>query len=42
MKTELVLSGKARQVFRYLALLARYKGTTKVRDLKNGDKTDGD
>ncbi len=34
MKTKLRLAGQARQVFRYLALLARYKGTTKVRDLK--------
>ena len=34
MKTKAVFSGKAKHVFRYLALLARYKGTTKVRDLK--------
>ena len=34
MKTKLRLAGKAVQVFRYLALLARYKGTTRVRDLK--------
>ena len=29
----MVLSGKAWQVFRMLALLARYKGHVKVRDL---------
>ncbi len=28
----MVLSGKARQVFRYLALVARYKGHVKVKD----------
>ena len=35
MKSKLVLAGKARYVFRMLALLARYKGTTKIGDLKN-------
>ena len=34
MKTKLRLAGQARQVFRYLALLARYKGSTKVGELK--------
>ena len=37
MKTKLRLAGKARQVFRYLALLARYKGTTKVIDVGDTD-----
>ncbi len=33
MQTRLRLSGKARQVFRYLALLARYRPTATIRDL---------
>jgi len=33
MKTKLRLAGKAVQVFRYLALLARYKGHLKAGDL---------
>ncbi len=34
MKTVLTLSGKARQVFRYLALLARYNGQLTIKDMK--------
>jgi len=34
MKTVLTLSGKARQVFRYLALLARYNGQVSIKELK--------
>jgi pSer/pThr/pTyr-binding forkhead associated (FHA) protein len=34
MQTVLTLSGKARQVFRYLALLARYNGQVTIKDLK--------
>ncbi len=33
MKVKLTFSGKARQVFRYLALVARYNGNIKVKDL---------
>ena len=33
METKLRLTGKAKQVFRYLALLARYCPTMKVKDL---------
>ncbi len=33
MKTVLTLSGKAAQVFRYLALLARYNGKVTIKDL---------
>ncbi len=32
-QTVLVFSGTAKQVFRYLALLARYRGNVRVRDL---------
>ena len=34
MQTVLTLSGKARQVFRYLALLAKYNGQLTIKDLK--------
>ena len=34
MKTVLTFSGKARQVFRYLALLARYSGQITIKDMK--------
>lgn len=34
MKTVLTFSGKARQVFRYLALLARYNGQLTIKDLR--------
>jgi len=33
MRTVIVLSGKARQVFQYLALLAKYKGNATLKDL---------
>ena len=33
MTTVMTFSGKARQVFRYLALVARYNGNIKVKDL---------
>jgi len=33
MKTIIVLSGKARQVFRYMALLAQYQGKKTLKDL---------
>ncbi len=41
MTTVLTFSGKARQVFRYLALLARYHGHVTVGDLKKGREQDG-
>jgi len=34
MKQVIVLQGKASQVFKYLNLLARYKGNIKLGDLK--------
>ena len=34
MQTKLVFSGKARQVFRYIALLARYNGAMTLGDMK--------
>lgn len=37
METQLVLAGKAKHVFRYLALLARYAGGTDV--LKRGGRS---
>ncbi len=36
MQTKLRLTGTARQVFRYLALLAKANPTMKVKDLKGG------
>ena len=33
MRKIIVLSGKARQVFQYMALLAKYKGKTTLKDL---------
>ncbi len=33
-QTVLVLSGSAKQVFRYLALLAKHKGNIQVKELK--------
>ena len=34
MRNVIVLSGKARQVFRYLALLAQLKGSTTLKELQ--------
>lgn len=34
MRTVIALSGKAKQVFRYLALLAQVKGNTTLKELK--------
>lgn len=34
MKTVIVLSGKAKQVFRYLSLLAQYKGNKTLKELR--------
>jgi len=34
MRNVIVLSGKARQVFRYLALLAQFKGSTTLKELQ--------
>lgn len=34
MQTVLTFSGKARQIFRYLALVARYNGKVSIKDLK--------
>ncbi len=33
MKQVLVVSGKAKQVFKYLALVARYKGNVSLKEL---------
>ena len=33
MKTVILLSGKAKQVFKYLALVAQYKGKVTLKDL---------
>ncbi len=34
MKTIIVLSGKAKQVFRYLSLVAKYKGNKTLKELR--------
>jgi len=39
MKTIIQVSGKARQVFKYMELLKRYKGNTTLKELAKKNKT---
>ena len=39
MKTIIHISGKANQVFKYVELLNRYKGTMTLKDLEKDNKT---
>ncbi len=42
MKTVLRFSGKAKTVFRLLALLAKHKGTTKLGDLSSKTESEAE
>jgi hypothetical protein len=38
MEQVFTMEGKAKQVFKYLKLVSKYKGQTTVKDLKNAKK----